>query len=427
MIVAVAKKYFKSGSSTSFVIFATLAAFSTYSCMYAFRKAFAVAQFEDMQVWGISYKILLITSQVIGYTLSKFIGIKVVSELKPEKRSLRILVLIGLSGLSLFFFAIVPAPYNIFFMFLNGLPIGMIFGIVYSYLEGRKVTDILVMGLNLTMIISSGFIKTIGKTVLQNGVHEFWMPFATAAIFCPLLLVSVYMLEKLPPPTQEDILLKTERKTMNRLERKTFVKKFSVGLIIFLLAYTLLTSLRDFRDNFSAEIWKELGYGSSANIFTRTEIPIGICVIFVVAGLKWVKDNFKAFLIIHAVAIGGALMVGISTLLFENGFINPFTWSVAVGMGLYISYVPANSLFFERLIASFHYVSTAGFMVTLADFYGYFGSVGVLFYKNFGSGNISYFNFFKISTYVVSVSLVFLFVFSAVYFNKRHSLEQANT
>jgi hypothetical protein len=50
-----------------------------------------------------------------------------------------------------------------------------------------------------------------------------------------------------------------------------------------------------------------------------------------------------------------------------------------VGMGLYISYIPVNTIFFERLIASFKYVSTASFMITMADFYGYFGSVAILF------------------------------------------------
>ena len=95
---------------------------------------------------------------------------------------------------------------------------------------------------------------------------------------------------------------------------------------------------------------------------------------------------------------------------------------VLVGLGLYISYIPVNTLFFERLIASFKYVSTAGFMVTLADFYGYFGSVGVLFYKNFGNGNISYLNFFKSATYIVSISVALLFMFSLSYFKKKHRL-----
>jgi MFS family permease len=376
-----------------------------------------------MQFFGIDYKILLITSQVIGYTVSKLIGIKVVSEITPKGRSKLILALITASGFALFLFAIVPAPYNILFLFLNGLPIGMIFGLVYSYLEGRKITDILVMGLTLTMIISSGFIKTISKYVLNSGITEFWMPFMVALLFVPLLILSVWMLEQLPLPGKDDQEQKTLRKPMNKNERKKFRKEFRWGLIFFIMAYLLLTVLRDFRDNFSAEIWKELGFGRSANIFTQTEIPIGISVVIVMAALRWIRNNMNAFRIVHLVAISGALFIGISTSLFELGLISSFWWVTMVGMGLYISYIPVNTIFFERLIASFKYVSTASFMITMADFYGYFGSVAILFYKNFGSGNISYFNFFRISSYVVSILVAILFTMSYLYFNKKHRSE----
>jgi hypothetical protein len=412
--------YLQKTNTTTFTVFATLAAFCVYTCMYAFRKAFSVAQFEGMQVLGVDYKILLITSQVIGYTISKFIGIKIVAEITPKGRSKLILFLISISGLSLLLFALVPAPYNIVFLFLNGLPIGMIFGLVYSYLEGRKITEVLVMGLTLTMIISSGFIKTIGKYVLKAGITEFWMPFCVALLFVPLLLLSVWMLEQLPLPNAADEAQKTKRRSMDRSERKKFLKEFSGGMILFLIAYVLLTVLRDFRDNFSAEIWSELGFGNSANVFTRTEIPIGIGVVMVMAGLRWIKNNMKAFAIIHLVAILGALLIGLATWLFDMGMLPPFWWVVTVGMGLYISYVPANALFFERLIAAFKYVSTAGFMVTLADFYGYFGSVAILFYKNFGSGTISYFNFFRITSYIVSLSVAVLFGLSYLYFKSKH-------
>ena len=407
---------FKESNSIAFTIFATIAVFCTYTCMYAFRKAFSVAEFENQSFYGIDYKILLITSQVIGYTISKFVGIKIVSELKAYNRAKAILLLIGISGVSLLFFALVKAPYNILFMFISGLPIGMIYGIIYSYLEGRKVTDILVMGLNLTMIISSGFIKTIGKTILQSGVSETWMPFVTALLFVPLLILSVWMLEQFPSPSVSDVVLKTKRSPMNRADRIRFMKNFTFGMIVFIIAYMLLTVLRDFRDNFSVEIWKELGFENNASIFSRTEIPIGIGVLILVASIKFIKNNMLAFLTIHFIAMFGALLIGIGTLLFDLHFISPFLWSVLVGLGLYVSYIPANSLFFERLIASFCYISTASFMVTLADFYGYLGSVGVLFYKNFGNSNISYFQFFKGMSYLFSVVLFFLFLFSAIYF-----------
>ncbi|MAZ65185.1 MAG: hypothetical protein CMG51_02520, partial [Candidatus Marinimicrobia bacterium] len=59
-----------------------MAAFSTYFCMYAFRKPFSAASYEGLQFLNTSFdlKTVLVTSQIIGYALSKMIGIKVVSE-----------------------------------------------------------------------------------------------------------------------------------------------------------------------------------------------------------------------------------------------------------------------------------------------------------------------------------------------------------
>lgn len=66
----------KKQSGLSFVLHASLAAFGTYFCMYAFRKPFSVATFEGMVFFGINYKILLVIAQVLGYALSKFVGIQ---------------------------------------------------------------------------------------------------------------------------------------------------------------------------------------------------------------------------------------------------------------------------------------------------------------------------------------------------------------
>jgi hypothetical protein len=59
-------------NSFAFTIYAIIAAFSTYSCMYAFRKPFTVATFEGISYWGMDYKTILIIAQVLGYMLSKF-------------------------------------------------------------------------------------------------------------------------------------------------------------------------------------------------------------------------------------------------------------------------------------------------------------------------------------------------------------------
>ena len=261
-----------------FVFFAGFAAFATYTSMYAFRKAFTVATYEGHQFLHIDYKIWLITAQVIGYIISKGIGIKIVAEMPPEKRARSILMLIGFAGLALLGFALVPPPYGIVFLFLNGLPLGMIFGIVFGFIEGRKLTDLLVIGLMLTFIFSSGLVKSIGKFLMDQGqVPEYWMPAATGGLFIPILCLSVWMLTALPPPSAEDVAAKTKRDTMNGDERRKFLRTFAPGWICFVIAYLLLTILRDFRDNFTIEIWRDISPGGvNAADLTKTEIPIAL-------------------------------------------------------------------------------------------------------------------------------------------------------
>ena len=105
----------------AFIVKASAAVFITYLSMYAFRKPFTAAQFQNKILWGVDYKILLIIAQLIGYTISKYFGIKIVSELSASKRTITLISLMAFSWISLLFFAIVPFPYNLAFMFLNGL------------------------------------------------------------------------------------------------------------------------------------------------------------------------------------------------------------------------------------------------------------------------------------------------------------------
>jgi hypothetical protein len=102
--------------------------------MYAFRKPFTAATYDGLRLWGVDYKILLIITQLIGYTISKYIGIKLVSELTARNRVKILILLLSIAWFSLFLFAITPFPYNLPFMFLNGLPLGMIWGVVFGFL-----------------------------------------------------------------------------------------------------------------------------------------------------------------------------------------------------------------------------------------------------------------------------------------------------
>jgi len=397
-----------------FVIFAITASFFTYSCMYAFRKAFTVATFDGVFVLGIHYKIWLIASQIMGYTLSKFIGIKLVSEMKPEKRAIAILMVIGIAQVSLFLFAVTPQPFNIVWMFFNGLPLGIVWGLVFSYLEGRRTTELLGAGVSVSFIFASGFVKTVGKYLLINfEVSEYWMPFVTGLIFTVPLLISVWLLNKIPPPNELDIAQRTKRVPMTKAERNEFLGKFFTAIVPFTLVYIFLTVLRDIRDNFAAEIWMELGQGNDSSIFTIAEIPVGIGVLIIISTMILVKNNLMALNASIGIIITGLVLNILASTAFRNGLINGFTWMILVGLGLYLGYIAYHALLFERFIATFKYAANIGFLFYFADAFGYLGSVTAFLLKNFFSPDISWLNFFSTLTITLSTAGI---IFSLITF-----------
>nr|WP_310587141.1 DUF5690 family protein [Tellurirhabdus bombi] len=387
--------------------------------MFGFRKGITAVAFEGVEFAGISYKIWLITAQVLGYALSKRIGVKVVAEMKPARRALSILIFIGLSEVALLGFALVPPPYNIIFLLLNGLPLGLVYGTVFGFLEGRQQTDALVAALTASFIFASGLVKTVALTIKASwGVSEYWLPFATGLLFVLPLLVSVWMLALLPPPTPEDERLRTERRPMNRQERRQFVKTFSFGLTTLIVSYVILSAFRDIRDNFAPEILSAAGITNPA-VFTQTETTVALLILVLMGSLQLVRDNFQAFRLINGVMLLAAVLIGVSTWLYQAGILSPGVWFTLVGVGIYGCYVPCNGLYFERLVASFRYVSTVGFIITLADYYGYLGSVAILLYKNFGQPNISFLTFFVYAAYGVSIVYSLLLVISYNYFQRK--------
>jgi len=120
-------------------IYAAIAAFLTYTMIFGFRKSFAVCIFNGVTVFGMNYKTVLVISQMLGYMAAKFYGIKYISELRRIGRGKIILLLVGISWVSWLLFAIVPVPYNIIFLFVNGFPLGMLWGVVFSYVKVEEV------------------------------------------------------------------------------------------------------------------------------------------------------------------------------------------------------------------------------------------------------------------------------------------------
>ena len=405
-----------------FSTFAGLAGFAANFSMYAFRKPFSVAIFASVPGWhfAIDYKIALVLAQVLGYAVSKMIGVKFIAEVTPNKRAGAIVVLIFISWLALLLFAVVPAPWNVCAMFLNGLPLGLIWGLVFGFMEGRRTSEVLGAILCASFIVSSGAVKSVGK-LLMDGWHisPFWMPAAAGALFFPLLGLSVWGLSQLPPPSARDESERVRRAPMDSAARALFLSRYGIGIALLVLAYVLTTAIRDFRDNFAAEIWTALGFGQAAAVFTASELPVAVLSLTVLGVIIVVRDNVKALLVIHGVVFAGLLLLGLSTLAFQAGRLSPLAWMILSGAGLYMAYVPFNAMLFDRLIAASGTVGTAGFLIYIADASGYLGSCALLMWRNFGLVELNWLQVFTASAYGASIIGMILMGLSAIYFLRK--------
>lgn len=388
--------------------------------MYAFRKPFATATFEGLYLWGVPYKIVLIIAQVLGYMVSKFIGIKFISELRPGRRIASLLILLGFAEASLLGFALVPFPYNFVFLFLNGLPLGMVFGIVFSFLEGRRLTELLSVGLSISIIFASGAVKSMGKILLDRWqVSPWWMPVTMGLLFVPALLVSIWMLSRIPPPTEDDVAARTVRRPMTNADRKALFLRYAPGFGLLVLVYMVLTAFRDLRDNFAVEIWTALGYGGQPGILTTSELVISLLILVIIAACSFLRNNARAFWLNHILIAIGGLLLGCSTFLYQQQLLSPLTWMILSGFGLFLAYIIYQGMLFERMLATFREQANVGFLMYFADSFGYLGSVAVLLWRNFGVRQVAWLNFFQLAAYGTAGLTVLGSLLALYYFRKK--------
>jgi hypothetical protein len=403
-----------------FSAYCIAASFGTYFCMYAFRKPFTAGTFEDVYLGGVGYKTVLVVSQVLGYTLSKFIGIKVVSEMPPSRRAWGIIALIGAAHLALLLFAVIPPPYNFPMLFLNGLPLGMVFGLVLGFLEGRQVTEMLTAGLCASFILSSGAVKSVGQyLILRQGVSEYWMPFLTGSLFLPLLVLCVWLLAQIPPPNHQDVALRSKRDPMSYDQRSRFFRKHFIGLILFIVVYLLLTILRSLRDDFAVEIWAALGTTGQPEVFAQSEMVVMLGVILVNGAACFIRNNRTAFLTATVTIVAGFTTMLAATLAFRAGLLSSFSFMVALGLGSYIPYVAFHTTLFERLIATFREQANLNYLIYLVDAYGYLGYVAILLWRNFGTWNVDFLRLLEEGSLFVGGVSILLMSLSGLYFLRR--------
>lgn len=404
-------------------IFAAITSFAAYTSIFAFRKAFNVAPYAGHTLLGMDYKVVLVVTQVFGYMLSKFYGIRFISEMKRIGRGQLILLLVGIAWTAWLLFALLPAPYNCWCLLLNGFPLGMLWGVLFSYVEGRRTTDLISAALAVSFIFASGLAKSTAQWVMNTWqVSEYWMPFVVGAIFMPPLLLFVYLLEKIPPPDAADKQQRMERLPMSREQRRALLSGFLPGILSLVVIYVLVTILREVRDSFMADMWRESGEAFNAGVFASTETIITAVILVLIAAMMLLRNNFRAFMLAQVIMLLGFIVSLIITLLYMQQQVSLYSWMLLVGLGLYMVYIPFNSILFDRFIAAFRFAGNVGFLIYLADSFGYLGSVGVLLIKTILKVEANWLHFYQQLVLVTGLVGLTGTVISLLYFRRKYAL-----
>jgi hypothetical protein len=292
----------------------------------------------------------------------------------------------------------------------------MIWGLVVRYLEGRRSSELLLAGLSCSFIVASGVVKDVGRWLLGLGVSEYWMPCLTGALFFVPFALSAWLLDGLPDPSLADEAEREARPSLAASGRRGFALRFLPGLVLLSCVYLWLTAFRDFRDNYGVELFRELGYGTQPAIFSRTELPVALVVLLLMASLGVFRKRLSGLLAVFAVMGAGLVLLGVATFAIDHGWISGQTWMAGIGLGAYLTYVPFSSFLFDRIMAATRFAGTAVFAVNVVDAVGYTGSVGMQLYKDLFAADTTRLAFFKEVSYALAVGGLGLLLAAALYF-----------
>jgi hypothetical protein len=176
------------------------------------------------------------------------------------------------------------------------------------------------------------------------------------------------------------------------------------------------TVFRDFRDNFSVELFSFYGYSNKSQ-FVTMEFIIGMIVVFTTSLIVIFKNNFRGFQVSLFLSGIGFVMMLLAEFLFGAGKINFFYLMLFAGLGMSIGYVPFQIALFERFIAAFRIAGNVGFLMYISDSLGYLGSVSILFSKNGGLISMDNIALFHLLVYVCGTIGLLATLSSIFYFN----------
>jgi hypothetical protein len=235
------------------------AVFLSWFSAYGLRKPWGSGLYDGESTLGLPAKDAIALSQTVGYMLGKWMSTTWIPKLTRRQRLPLLLVMTTAAFVPLVAFALLDSTVaRCAAMFLNGWPLGWFYGTLYLYLEGRNGAELLGGAISAAYILGSGFSKSVGAMLLDAGVDVGSMPAVAGLIFLPPTLFAMVVLDAAPEPSIEEQAIYGKRRPMTTPEQFDFFRRYRKGLLVHTIGYVALTGLKDFRDNFQANIWSEV-------------------------------------------------------------------------------------------------------------------------------------------------------------------------
>ena len=326
---------------------------------------------------------------IMGFGLAKPFAATVASSSFFFRHRLKALLLlftvsnyiIGLGNLS-------PAPgAKVGAVFLSSFCSSWIYGMMVTYLEGRRTTEALIAISSMCLAYAGNASRGLGRAVLDAGCSPEAMPILVGTVAwvpaCGLLLI----LDRAPRPSAADVAERSRRAPMDFRAKRAFLTRWGGGVFLMMLAYALVTGVRSVRDLYSAQIFAAALDVAEAPpwIFLVADAPGAVLSAVALVGVGAIRHSKRAMAVMLAL-MAIAICIGLgATALFQLKLIGGVTWQLLLGTSVFVTYSLLSTPFYERLFAATRTEGTISFLVFASDCFGYVVATSLLLYQDFGS------------------------------------------
>ena len=408
-------------SNALFIVWAGGAALVSYALVYALRKPFTAATFEGLEFLGMDYKTATSIVQIAGYVLSKLLGIKLVSELQRRHRLPFLIGSVAMAELSLLAFGLLPVPWNIVALFFNGLSLGCMWGVIFSFLEGRRLSGVLASVMGMSIACSSALAKSAGLYLIRDlGVDPFWMPAIIGGVAFVLLVVLAFALNALPDPSAEDRAACAERVPMDGRQRRQIFLRFAPLLTMLFAANLFVTVVRDIKEDFLVNIVDTSQL--SAWAFSGVDAVVTAIILPLFLAVSLIRSHLNVLCTLLVLVLVSMFALVYVAWNYDWLALSPLAWLFVQSLGVYTAFLSFQTLFFERFVACYHIRGNVGFFIVTIDFIGYVGTVGVLVFKELFAGELDWLAFYNSMVVWLGLASCLLFAGSLLWLARGRSL-----